>query len=268
MDKSILFLGTSHGEPSRTRFCSSALYTFGNNKLLVDAGEPVAALLVRLGINPSDIGGCIITHFHGDHVNGLFQLVYQMGRYPVEGVFPTICFPEECNIPPFLSWREATYSQTPLDTLTLRAFPPEGTPLYMKDNKLSDEPSDGAVKITSINGRHLWRMNARAQAFLMEYNGIRIVHTGDLCEELDDFPLKPGDEPCDVCVCEGTHFYWELEKAIEVLRHVPVRRMIFNHVSPYWTDGNEYKLMQLTADLPYPVDIARDGEFFALDKLV
>ena len=264
MNKSITFLGTSHGEPSRTRFCSSTLYTFGDSRVLIDAGEPVAALLLRLGIDPGTIGTVAITHFHGDHVNGLFQLTYQMGRYPAEGVHPTIFFPEEKDIAPFLAWLEATYSIAPLDKVTLAAFPAPGVPVFVQGNHASSEDSEGAVRITSVNGRHLWRRNARAQAFVIEADGLRIVHTGDLCEELDDFPLKPGDAPCDLCVCEGTHFYWEQEKALAVLREAPVRRMIFNHVSPYWTDGNEYKLLQLTAELPYPVEIARDGQVVAL----
>lgn len=264
MNKSVCFLGTSHGEPSRTRFCSSTLYELGNNKLLVDAGEPVAALLIRQGIAPGKIGAVAITHFHMDHVNGLFQLVYQMGKYPVDGVTPTIFFPEKVNIQPFLDWRKATYSETPLDTITLDVFPPQGTSVFMTDNHIATEPSENGIKITAVNGRHLWRSNARAQAFIIETDDMRIVHTGDLCEELDDFPLRPDDQPCDVCICEGTHFYWALDAAIKVLEKAPIKRLIFNHVSPHWTDGNEYKLTQLTSSLPYPVDIARDGETFAL----
>ena len=263
MNKSVCFLGTSHGEPSRTRFCSSALYSFGNNKLLVDAGEPVAALLIRQGIAPGEIGGVILTHFHLDHVNGLFQLTYQMGKYPMDGVSPTVIFPEEINIPPFLAWRRATYSETSLDNITLDVFPPEGIPVFMKDNHIIRKEAEDCVRITSVNVRHLWRKNARAQSFIMEADGMRFLHTGDLCEELDDFPLQPNDPPCDVCVCEGTHFYWEIEAAMKVLENAPIRRLVFNHISPHWTDGNEHKLRQLTSSLPYPVDIARDGETFA-----
>ena len=53
MQNSILFLGTSHGDPTLTRFCSSALYRFNDTAILVDAGEPVTALLVRSGFKSS-----------------------------------------------------------------------------------------------------------------------------------------------------------------------------------------------------------------------
>ncbi|MBQ6470407.1 MAG: MBL fold metallo-hydrolase [Victivallales bacterium] len=264
MNKSVCFLGTSHGEPSRTRFCSSTLYTFGENRLLIDAGEPVSALLIRQGIAPGCIGAVAITHFHLDHVNGLFQLTYQMGKYPVEGVSPTVLFPEERNIPPFLAWRKATYSETPLDNITLAVFPPQGQTVFLRNNRIVPEGGPDTVKISSINGRHLWRHNARAQAFFIEADNLRIVHTGDLLEKLEDFPVRPGDRSCDVCVCESTHFYWDLADAMAVLARAPLRRLIFNHVSPHWTDGNEHKLTQLAAALPYPVEIARDGMVAAL----
>lgn len=264
MEKSIRFLGTSHGWPSITRFCSSALYSFGSTNILVDAGEGAASLLIRCGIPMDSIGTTLITHFHGDHSNGVLQLIHQFSYNKLE-VKPVVYFPEAENIAAVENWLKATYEEDKVFAETdLKVFPPEGEEIILYDNHIVDSFCEGAVRIKSKNGRHLWRHNARTQAFFFEADGKRIVHTGDLCEELDDFPLKPGDEPCDLCVCEGTHFYWALEEALDVLAKAPVKRLIFNHISPHWTDGNEFKLRKIAAVLPYPVDIAFDGQLFSI----
>ena len=62
MKNTALFLGTSHGDPSLTRFCSSTLYSLGGTKILLDAGEPVSALLIRNGVRPADLDAVFLTH--------------------------------------------------------------------------------------------------------------------------------------------------------------------------------------------------------------
>lgn len=261
MDKSITFLGTSHGESSRTRFCSSALYQFGKSSILVDAGEPASALLIRMGYKPEEIGVVLITHFHGDHVNGLVQVTYQMARYSAEGFRPAVYLPEAVDIDALMAWKKATHAMQYEGKVDYRVFPPEGEALYIRDNRIVSECTPDTIKVTSRNTRHLWRANARSQAFFVEADGLRILHTGDLTEELDDLPLKPGDDPVDLCICEGTHFYWapDRQHPFDVLKNAPIRRLIFNHIGPYWTDGKEYELRELAQQLPYPVDIAFDG---------
>ena len=67
----ITTLGTSHGDHTYCRFNSSTLVDVGGELYLIDAGEPVTALLVRAGISPERLRAVLITHMHSDHVNGL-----------------------------------------------------------------------------------------------------------------------------------------------------------------------------------------------------
>jgi ribonuclease BN (tRNA processing enzyme) len=92
MSNSILFLGTSHGSPSMTRFCSSTLYRFGETSLLVDAGEPVSALLLRNNFKSSLLDAVLLTHLHVDHDGGLASLIYAMTVHPVENHRPKLYF--------------------------------------------------------------------------------------------------------------------------------------------------------------------------------
>ncbi len=262
MDNSIWFLGTSHGAPSKTRFCSSTLYRFGRTSFLVDVGEPVSALLFRYGIKPGSIGAALVTHFHADHVSGIFQLLFVTPQPADGGERPLWLFPEANDIDAFRAFQKASHGSDPDSRVRLEVFP-EDRAVYLGGNRQCAE-NEAEVKITAIPNRHLERDGCRSLSYLMESDGMRILHTGDLCEDLNDLAARPGDEPLDLCVCEATHWFWEKEKAVEALRKAPVRRFVFNHVGPYWTDGEEDKLWSVLDGLPCHVDIARDGQVYPI----
>ena len=96
-------------------------------------------------------------------------------------------------------------------------------------------------------------------ALSIETPQTRILHTGDLCCDFHDFPLTGNEEPYDLCVCEGTHFWWHPDRFVETMMRAPVRKLILNHIGPRWTDGKENLLREIAAPLPYPVLIADDG---------
>ena len=70
----ITFLGTSHGVPLASRYCSSTLVECGDNAYLIDGGAPVADLLIRYGIPYEKLRGVFVTHMHSDHTFGLLHL--------------------------------------------------------------------------------------------------------------------------------------------------------------------------------------------------
>jgi phosphoribosyl 1,2-cyclic phosphodiesterase len=54
----------------------------GGSKLLVDCGfgpREACARLARLGIEPADLSGVLITHEHSDHIGGAFKLASRYG---------------------------------------------------------------------------------------------------------------------------------------------------------------------------------------------
>ena len=87
----------------------------------------------------------------------------------------------------------------------------------------------------------------------------RILHTGDLAADFHDFPQKEDDRVFDLCVCEATHIWNHKEVFLEKLMKAPLRRLVLNHIGPFWTDGKEASLKELVSPLPYPVQIADDG---------
>ena len=241
MKESVVFLGTSHGDPSLTRFCSSTLYRFGTLNLLVDCGEPATALLIRQGVRPSELDAVFLTHMHADHTNGLASLCGQILKYPDRRV--EVFFPEPSAIEPFVNWCR----------IIVRDDLPDEKLLHLEGIR-SFWSKDG-ITVRPIPTEHM----TPSFALSIETPQTRILHTGDLCCDFHDFPLTGDEEPYDLCVCEGTHFRQHPDRFVETMMKAPVRRLILNHIGPRWTDGQEYLLREIAAPLPYPVLIADDG---------
>jgi ribonuclease BN (tRNA processing enzyme) len=66
----ILFVGTGDAFGSGGRRNSAILVRSGGKSLLLDCGPTTLSGLKTLGVNPREIDGVVITHFHGDHCAG------------------------------------------------------------------------------------------------------------------------------------------------------------------------------------------------------
>lgn len=247
MSNSVVFLGTSHGDPSLTRFCSSACYRFDDTLLLIDAGEPARALLLRQNITIQDLSAVLITHVHGDHTFGVCDIIKHIQKYPMEGKRTEFYFPEAEVIEPLKNWMKAVH--IPVN--------PEQVGLNFYDQTL--DLNINGVHITCLPTEHMKAYSASSYSFIMEYNGCRILHTGDLTADFHDFPGREADQPYDLCVCEATHFAHNMNSVIPQLAKMPIKKLVFNHIGGRFTDGNEGRLEALASDLPYPVIIAHDS---------
>ncbi len=246
MKESVVFLGSSHGNPSLTRFCSSTLYQIGDVNILVDAGEPVSALLIRYGLKPSSLDAVFLTHMHVDHANGLSGLYYLILKYPDRKV--EIFLSDPAAVEPFMDWNLAMSNNAPDEKcLTLSGIVPG-----FSWNK-------SGIAVRPIPTDHMASVHAPSYAYCIETPQSRILHTGDLSGDFHDFPLKESDPPCDLCVCEATHIWNHQDIFIDKLKKAPIRKLVFNHIGPHWTDGREDSLRQLAARLPYETLIAYDG---------
>ena len=250
MKDNILFLGTSHGDPSLTRFCSSTLYTIGGTRILVDAGDPASALLVRQGIKPSQLDAVFMTHMHIDHANGLSCLLYQTIKYPQNRV--EMFFADPSSVEPFLQWNRAMFNYEIKDEcVAISSVTPE---MIWQKNGITIRP----IPTDHMHGK------SPSYAYCIETPQSRIIHTGDLTADFHDFPVHPGDPVCDLCVCEATHIWYYQKEFVEKLAQAPVKKLILNHIGPHWTDGQESSLRELVSELPYPAEIAFDGMTVAI----
>lgn len=76
----ITMLGTGGNVPSPTRFCSCAFINYKGSKILIDCGEGTQISMKNFGCGFKGIDLILITHLHGDHINGLLGLLATMGN--------------------------------------------------------------------------------------------------------------------------------------------------------------------------------------------
>ncbi len=71
MSVKLVFLGTGSGKPMPDRSVSCVALSREGELLLFDCGEGAQIQLARSPLRPGGLAGVFLTHFHGDHVNGL-----------------------------------------------------------------------------------------------------------------------------------------------------------------------------------------------------
>jgi ribonuclease Z len=67
----VVFLGTSSGKPTLARNVASVALMHDGSLVLFDCGEGTQVQFMRARLRPSRVVLICITHFHGDHINGL-----------------------------------------------------------------------------------------------------------------------------------------------------------------------------------------------------
>jgi len=75
----VTFLGTSSARPTLHRNTSALLISYGPDSVLFDCGEGTQVRIMQSGARPSKLKAICLSHFHGDHVNGLPGLLGTMG---------------------------------------------------------------------------------------------------------------------------------------------------------------------------------------------
>lgn len=96
MSVKLVFLGTGSGKPIPQRNVSSVGLFREGELYLFDCGEGTQTQIARSSLRPGSIEGIFLTHFHGDHVNGLPGLIGTMGLNEYEGSLP-LCAPVGLN---------------------------------------------------------------------------------------------------------------------------------------------------------------------------
>ncbi|MEF3694682.1 MAG: MBL fold metallo-hydrolase [Candidatus Cloacimonadota bacterium] len=73
-----VILGTGPGIPQLDKHLSSVYVRSGELCILLDCGEGVSREILRLGYNGDHLDIIVITHYHPDHVSGLFMLLQML----------------------------------------------------------------------------------------------------------------------------------------------------------------------------------------------
>jgi len=254
---SLVFLGTGPGTPVRGKFFSSCLLRTDEACLLVDAGEPCSQRLAEAGVSPAEIDAVLLTHGHSDHTAGLPMLLQAAWLAPRQKPLE-VFLPAEL-ISPLQAWLRAVY------------LPPEllGFPLEFRPWR-GGRPETAApgVRVTPFTTTHLQGLrriiDPSAQSgfeifgLAVQCGSKRVVFSSDLGEPADLAAAL--DSPCDVLVCELSHF--SPEELFAFLRGRSIALLLLNHLSPGLAGREEEIAAQARRELPEVgrIQVPKDGE--------
>lgn len=79
MSVRLVFLGTGSGKPIPHRNVSSVALFRDGDMFMFDCGEGTQVQLAKSSLRPGSISGLFLSHFHGDHVNGVPGFIGTLG---------------------------------------------------------------------------------------------------------------------------------------------------------------------------------------------
>ena len=227
----LTFLGTGCGIPMTDRFHSSILLESGGRRWLLDAGEPCSQRLKALGIPFRSLDAIFISHGHSDHLSGLPMVIQGAWLEGRSEPLP-LYLPAEL-VSPIRIWLEAVYLPEKLVGFGNEYHPWETLPAreaVLDDGRLrvAVHPSthlDGLREVIDPGATD--RFLAYSIVFDWPETGRRLVYSADLGRPEDMTGIL--DRPCDVLICEMSHF--EPEELFAFLKDKPVRRICLTHLT-------------------------------------
>ena len=211
----IEFFGSSHGVPSPIRYCNCIMLESGESRYLFDVGAPAADLMTRKGYPFTSLKAVFVTHLHGDHISGLPNLLDLSNWYYRDSAY-RVLLPEESGVQ-LLKQYIATTAAMPLrDELSLSAF--EAGEIYRDEH----------ITVTAIQTAHAAAL--RSYGFLVECEGKRVYFSGDMANDLHDFPAFLYEEEIDLLITELAHF--SVNALFERLKQCKAKHICLNHVYP------------------------------------
>ncbi len=205
------FLGTSFGAPSKNRRQQSILVEDSRgNAYLFDTGAPVLDALVNADYDPKKIKAIFISHLHGDHLNGIFDIL---------------------NLTEYLCMDYTVYLPSKQGVCLLEEYCNQicgKIPSGVRFELISDGDfySNENVKVTAIPTMHC----VNSFSFMIESEEKNIIITGDLHPSLDDFPKVLAQTHTDLIVCECAHF--SVADILSRLAECDVSQVAFVHIAP------------------------------------
>lgn len=240
----ITYLGTSHGMPSTTRNTTSFLLEVNDTAYLIDAGAPVAGLLLKNNVPYSKVRALFNTHYHLDHIFGGLEFIALCNcDWHYKDINLDVFLPEDNAINNIRNL--IIDSGLKIDEKRVRFT--KVTPSFVYE--------DENIKVTVVPTLHLSISSRPSFAYIFEAEGKRIMFTGDLAAYLEDFPNVLYEKHFDYVAIECSHP--SAENLEEHLRNIDCDRVAVTHIYP---EEKFEKLENMKARLKLELSLPNDGE--------
>lgn len=245
----ITFLGTSHGVPAADRYCASYMIESGKDVYLVDAGAPVADLVLRQGREITDVRAIFTTHIHGDHTAGIYHIADLVNWY-YKTHSMDIYIPEQECIDALKNLILVCAPKCSLheDRLRFRLIDPKCD--YKDEN----------VTVSFIPTKHMPEPHLSNSILVTEGNK-KILFGGDFSHKLAkaDVPKIIEEEEIDAFVCEMAHF--DADDIRPYLERCKAKDVYFTHVFRL----EKYEaIKEMAKGLPCRIHTPNDGDVIEL----
>jgi len=241
----VIFLGTSYGAPSHGRRQQSLLLeTADGSAYLIDAGGGVLDSLVEMNYPLPNIKTIFITHLHGDHMNGLPDILNLCGYFNM-------------NFTVYLSEQRGIDTFTAYDSMQRGGSDnPRVKYKLIKEGCFYD---DGTLKLTAYPTAHIEGAGKPSYGFLAEADSKSVYITGDLHPSMKDIPSDFGVLHTDMIITECAHF--DARTLYARLAKCNAESAAVIHVMP----PSKYADLKTYADdLPYKLHLPDDGDSIEL----
>lgn len=241
----IKFLGTSFGAPSKDRHQQSILIEENEDLYIFDAGAPVLDILVKFGYDLSKIKAVFISHIHGDHLNGIFDMLNLADYFNMNFTV----YVSEQRVADFLK------SYCELEGCALK----NGRVKFLLIEE-GEFYADRLLKVCAFKTKHIKNGEINSFGFLVKNNGVKLCITGDLNTSLNDFPEFLYSEQTDLVITECAHF--SAEALFERLTRCRADSFAVIHVMP----SDKYlQLKEVAANSHLNVYFPNDNEEIELN---
>jgi UDP-N-acetylmuramyl pentapeptide phosphotransferase/UDP-N-acetylglucosamine-1-phosphate transferase/ribonuclease BN (tRNA processing enzyme) len=170
-----IVLGSGPGLPQEDRNLSSVLVRKGVQTVLADCGDGCIRRLMDHGIKADDLDAIFITHYHPDHVGGLFillQMLYLQGRTKSLPVF----LPERPSA--FVEIMQLMYTFSQKFKFKLQILDMDQAELYF--DWISAYPTDHLLGYSGIIKEHNLVNEMKSWALSFTGESGKLVYTSDL----------------------------------------------------------------------------------------